>query len=130
MQYLLDTNWAIDYLDQIERVVRRVEELDPEGIGISIISLAELYEGVFYSRKPEDDERELRNFLQGVEIVDVDDEICRIFAIERGRLRAAGAIIGDFDIMIGATAKRHGLTLLTNNRRHFERMQGLNIISV
>ncbi len=129
MQYLLDTNWAIDYLNQIERVVRRVEELDPEGIGISIISLAELYEGVFYSRRPEDDERELRNFLQGIEIVDVDDEICRIFAIERGRLRAAGAIIGDFDIMIGATAKRHGLTLLTNNRRHFERMQGLNIIS-
>ncbi len=130
MRYLLDTNWAIDYLNQIERVVRRVEELDPEGIGISIISLAELYEGVFYSRRPEDDERELRNFLQGVEIVDVDDEICRIFAIERGRLRAAGAIIGDFDIMIGATAKRHGLTLLTNNRRHFERMQGLNIISM
>lgn len=129
MQYLLDTNWAIDYLNQIERVVRRVEELDPEGIGISIISLAELYEGVFYSKRPEDDERELRNFLQGIEIVDVDDEICRIFAIERGRLRASGAIIGDFDIMIGATAKRHGLTLLTNNRRHFERMQGLNIIS-
>ena len=129
MRYLLDTNWVIDRLRQVERVVRRVEELEPEGIGISIISLAELYEGVFYSRRPEDDERELRNFLQGIEIVDVDDEICRIFAIERGRLRAAGAIIGDFDIMIGATAKRHGLTLLTNNRRHFERMQGLNIIS-
>ena len=129
MRYLLDTNWVIDCLRQVERVVRRVEELEPEGIGISIISLAELYEGVFYSRRPEDDERELQNFLQGIEIVDVDDEICRIFAVERGRLRAAGAIIGDFDIMIGATAKRHGLTLLTNNRRHFERMQGLNIIS-
>ena len=129
MRYLLDTNWVIDRLRQVERVVRRVEELEPEGIGISIISLAELYEGVFYSRRPEDDERELRNFLQGIEIVDVDDEICRIFAMERGRLRAAGAIIGDFDIMIGATAKRHGLTLLTNNRRHFERIQGLSIIS-
>ena len=129
MRYLLDTNWVIDCLRQVERVVRRVEELEPEGIGISVISLAELYEGAFYSRRPEEDERELRNFLQGIEIVDVDDEICRIFAMERGRLRAAGAIIGDFDIMIGATAKRHGLTLLTNNRRHFERMQGLNIIS-
>ena len=130
MQYLLDTNWAIDYLNRIERVVRRVEELETEGIGISIISLAELYEGVFYSRDPEEDERELRNFLRGIEIVDVDDEICRIFAIDRGRLRGAGAIIEDFDIMIGATAKRHRLTLLTNNRRHFERIQDLNIISV
>ena len=130
MQYLLDTNWAIDYLNRIERVVRRVEELETEGIGISIISLAELYEGVFYSRDLEEDERELRNFLRGIEIVDVDDEICRIFAIDRGRLRGAGAIIGDFDIMIGVTAKRHRLTLLTNNRRHFERIQDLNIISV
>ena len=130
MQYLLDTNWAIDYLNRIERVVRRVGELETEGIGISIISLAELYEGVFSSRNPEEDERELRHFLRGIEIVDMDDQICRIFAIDRGRLRAAGAIIGDFDIMIGATAKRHRLTLLTNNRRHFERIRDLNIISV
>ena len=31
--------------------------------------------------------------------------------------------------LIGATAISHGLTLLTNNRRRFGRMRGLNIIS-
>ena len=129
MQYLLVTNWTIDYLRRIERTARRIEALAPEGLGMSDISLAELYEGVFYSRTPEGDERRLRDFLRRIEVVDVDDEICRIFAIDRGRLRGAGAIIGDFDIMIGATAKRHRLTLLTNNRRHFERIQDLNIIS-
>ena len=41
-----------------------------------------------------------------------------------------GNIIADLDILIGCTAIRHGLTLLSNNRRHFERLQGLNIISV
>ena len=45
-------------------------------------------------------------------------------------MRAAGNLIGDLDILIGFTALRHGLTLLTNNRRHFERLQGLNIVSV
>ena len=65
----------------------------------------------------------------GIEIVDVDWEICRIFARERGRLRAAGMPIPDFDLMIGATALRYNLTLLTNNRRHFERLTGLQIIS-
>ena len=39
----------------------------------------------------------------------------RIFARERGRLRAAGKIIGDLDLLIGATALRHDLKLLTNN---------------
>ena len=92
--------------------------------------MAELYQGVFYSSDPSGNERALQDFLSGVDTVQIDDEICRIFATERGRLRAAGTIVGDFDILIGATAIRHGLTLLTNNRRHFTRLRGLNIISV
>ena len=31
------------------------------------------------------------------------------------------------DILIGATAISNNLTLLTNNTRHFERMQGLKL---
>ena len=50
----------------------------------------------------------------------LDLETCRIFGRERGRLRAKKTLIGDFDLLIGATAIRHGLVLLTNNRRHFE----------
>ena len=98
-------------------------------MGLSIVSLAELYEGVFYSTDPQSEERALRDFLPAVEIIPLDDEICRLFARERGRLRAAGSIISDFDILIGATALKHDLILLTNNRRHFDRLDGLNIIS-
>ena len=72
----------------------------------------------------------LREFLIGVEVIPLDDAICRIFARERSRLREYGNLIGDLDILIGSTALRHNLTLLTNNRRHFERLRGLNIISV
>jgi predicted nucleic acid-binding protein len=53
-----------------------------------------------------------------------------LFAKERGRLRAAGSLIGDFDLLIGVTAIQNDLTLLTNNRRHFERINGLNIESL
>ena len=85
---------------------------------------------MFYSTDPSGNELALRDFLSGIDVVQLDDEICRIFAMERGRLRAEGTIIGDFDILIGATAIRHGLTLLTNNRRHFERLNSLSMISV
>ena len=68
--------------------------------------------------------------IQGVAIIPLDDAICRIFARERSRLRASGTLIGDMDILIGSTALRHNLTLLTNNIRHFERLQELRIISV
>jgi predicted nucleic acid-binding protein len=72
----------------------------------------------------------LQDFLRGVTLLNVDEQTCQIFGKERGRLRAAGLMIGDFDLLIGATALRHNLTLLTNNRRHFERIDGLRIESI
>ncbi len=129
MQYQVDTDWVIDHLHRRLEVVRRLEELAPYGLGISIISLAEIYEGILGADAPQDDEQELLDFLDGVAIIPLDDVICRIFARERSRLRSSGNLIGDLDILIGSTALRHGLTLLTNNRRHFERLHGLSIIS-
>ena len=130
MRYLIDTDWVIDYQRGVPRLVDRLDALLPQGAGLSIVSLAELYEGIFGSAAPQQNERRLRTFLASVEIVPLDEDVCRIFARERGRLRAAGNLISDFDLLIGATALRHGLTLLTNNRRHFQRLQGLSIVSV
>jgi tRNA(fMet)-specific endonuclease VapC len=131
MRCLIDTDWAIHYLNKHAGIVERLQELQQqEGLGLSIVSLAELYEGVFYSRDPDGDERDLQDFLRGVTILGIDEEVCKIFGRERGRLRAAGMLVGDFDLLIGATALRHNLTLLTNNRRHFERIAGLRIESL
>jgi tRNA(fMet)-specific endonuclease VapC len=131
MTYLIDTDWVIDHLNHIERVTRRLEELAPAGLALSIISLAELYEGVYYSRDPVESEAALQRFLNPeLTILSMDEETCKIFGKERGRLRAAGLMIGDCDLLIGATALRHNLTLLTNNRRHFERIEGLHMESV
>ena len=103
----------------------------PAGIGISPLSLAELYDGILGDADPAHSEGELFAFLaRGITTVEVDLETCRVFARERRRLRAAGNLIPDFDLMIGATAVRHNLTLLSNNRRHFQRIAGLNLISV
>lgn len=127
MAYLIDTDWTIDYLTGVARTVARVDELRPAGVALSIISVAELYEGAFYARNPSASERALRRFIDSVEVLVLDDDVCRLFARERGRLRASGSIIGDFDILIGATAIRHGLIVLTNNRRHFSRLQGIEL---
>ena len=130
MQYLLDTDWVIHCLHGVLRVTSRPEQLMREGVGLGTVSMAELYQGVFFSTDPQGNERALREILAGIDIMPLDDEVCRIFGRERGRLRAAGTPIGDFDLLIDSTALRHDLTLLTNNRRHFERLQGLSILSV
>jgi predicted nucleic acid-binding protein len=69
-------------------------------------------------------------FLPSVSLLPIDDEVCRIFGRERGRLRRQGLTIGDFDLMIGATCLRHRLQICTNNRRHFEAVDGLSIVSI
>jgi tRNA(fMet)-specific endonuclease VapC len=130
IRYLIDTDWVIDHLNQIDRVVNRLKELRPQGLALSIISLAELSEGVQYSRNPDQSQQALDAFLEDVSVLGIDDEICKIFGRERGRLRKAGQLIGDFDLLIAATGLHYGLTVLTNNRQHFERVEGLQIESV
>lgn len=129
-QYLIDTDWVIHYLHGNTAIIERLDELQPQGLALSIIPLAELYEGVYYSRDPEGDERDLNDFLRGVTVLGIDEDMCKTFGKERGRLRAAGMLIGDVDLLIAATALQHGATLLTNNRRHFERIDGLRIESL
>ena len=48
-------------------------------MGLSVISLAELYEGVYGSRQPEQSEAGLEAFLRGVTLVEIDQETCRLF---------------------------------------------------
>jgi tRNA(fMet)-specific endonuclease VapC len=129
-QYLIDTDWVIHYLSGRQDIVTRLHTLRPDGLGLSVVVLAELYEGAYYSRDPEKDERGLNDFLRGVAVLGIDEETARIFGRERGRLRSTGQIIGDMDLLIAATALQYDLTLLSNNRRHFDRIDGLRIESV
>jgi tRNA(fMet)-specific endonuclease VapC len=131
MSYLIDTDWVIDHLNQIESVTARLHELAPEGLAMSVVSLGELYEGVYYSRDLEASQASLQRFLnRQLTILGIDEETCKIFGRERGRLRTIGQRIGDMDLMIAATALQYDLTLLTNNRRHFDRIDGLRIESI
>ena len=119
----------MSYLNGRPNTIRRIEGLLPHGVGISVISLAEIYEGLYGSTDIDLQETKLTAFLASIEVLYLTEAIARIFAQERRRLRSIGSLIGDFDLLIGSTAIHHNLTLLTNNRRHFERIQGLSIIS-
>ena len=59
LRHLVDTDWAINHLNGQERTRQRLEELAASGVGFSIISLAEVYEGIYYSSDPEANEQAL-----------------------------------------------------------------------
>ncbi len=130
MKYLVDTDWIIDHLSGREEVTLKLKGFATEGVATSIVSIAELYEGVYGSRNYEKSLKALERFLEGISTINLDMEVCRIFGKERNRLRKIGQIIGDFDLLIAAICLRHKLILLTNNKDHFDRVDGLHIITV
>ncbi len=126
MAYLLDSTWSVWWLRGRSTIVKTVSELDPSGLAISIVTVAELYEGVEVSRDPAASRRGLADFLGRVEILPFTDQVAERFGKEAARLDRLGQKIPDFDLVIAATALTHGLTLLTSDE-HFQRVAGLEI---
>jgi len=129
LKYLVDTDWIIDHLNGIAPITKMLEKYAASGLCTSIISVAELYEGVYGSRNFETSLDALETFLEGITVLSVDHDSCKIFGRERNKLRKQGNIIGDFDLVIASICLRHNLTLLTNNKKHFGRIDSLRIVS-
>jgi predicted nucleic acid-binding protein len=96
---------------------------------VSIVTVAELYDGAFASSAPEYRIVQIRRFLASAVVLQVTDQISLVFGELRAYLRQRGQLIEDFDLLIAATALVHDLTLLTFNRRHFERIPDLRLYS-
>jgi tRNA(fMet)-specific endonuclease VapC len=130
LSFLIDTDWVIDHLNSLSPATKRLRQLEPQGLAVSIVTVAELWEGVIFSRDRQRSETMLREFIENVRVIAIDEETCQQFGQIRGSLRREGRLIGDLDLLIAASALRHSLTLLTNNRRHFENIEGLRIESL
>jgi len=126
-KYLVDTDWAVFYLRGKEPYVSTLRKLRQEGLAISVISVGELYEGVFRAEDPQAREEGLGLLLDGVEITEVTKSIARTFGRLRADLRKQGLTVADLDLLIGSTAICYDLLLLTNNRRHYERIPHVKI---
>ena len=126
MSYLLDTTWIVEYLRGNANAISRVQALQDLGPAVSIISVAELHEGVFRSQDPVRNEATLKSFLQGITVLGLTEDICVVYGRERARLYREGNVVGAIDCLIAATALAHNLTPLTADR-DFERIEDLKV---
>jgi tRNA(fMet)-specific endonuclease VapC len=127
--FCLDTNVVIFAINgrrpQIaERLDREIASGRP--MLVPAIVMFELEYGCAKSRRPEQSRRALEKFLSAgfdQPAFDVGD------AHEAGEIRAwlesRGGAIGPYDTLIAAQARRRSVTLVTLNRREFERVPGL-----
>ena len=126
MRYMLDTNiiaYAINKRPEI--VLTRLTAHDPAEICISAITLAELEYGVCKSTKPEQNQLALMAFLARIQVLPFGAEAAAEYGRIRDALTKKGMLIGANDLLIAAHARALGLTLVTNNMREFQRVEGL-----
>ena len=127
MRYLIDSDWLIDATTGRPGAQRALSSLSIDGLAVSILTVAELYEGAFGTLDPSHTLAGMREFLSDYAVLFISDSIAERFARERADLRRQGRLIPDVDLLIAATALTHDLTLLTRNVRHFARIPGLRI---
>lgn len=126
MKFLLDTDTCVFWLRGNVPVRERLAA-NLEVVGISVISLAELRYGANCSARPQANHQAIDDFISGIPILGVDQEIVQTFADIKAQLRKEGTLLEDWDLMIAATARTHQLTLITNNVDHFSRIPALRL---
>lgn len=127
--YLLDTGWVVRHLRGTKVYTEAIAARAAEGVATSIISVAELQEGVSLAKDREPAATALAAFLSSVTILPIDQETCRPFGELSAGLRRKGNHPGDFDVMIAATALQHQLTVLTTDGDDFSRFERLTVIT-
>lgn len=127
MSYLVDSDWLIDTLRGVPTAVEVLDKQRVRGLSISIITLGEMYEGIFHDPDSEKRLSELQDVLEGHAILGLTDPIMQVFARTRSALRRSGQLIPDMDLLIASTAIVHDLTLITRNTRHFRRISELTL---
>lgn len=127
--YLLDTDIIIEYLRGNKIIVDRLVSIKKE-IYTSVISLAELYYGIYQSSKKEKNTEKLMDFLSNVEILDIGFDECELFGKIKADLKKKGELIDNFDLFIACICISNNFILITNNEKHFKKIKSLKILKI
>ena len=126
-KYLLDTNICIFLFKNKYSISEKIKQIGGlDNCFISEITLAELKFGVELSENKSYNSNLVENFSKEIIVLPILNCL-DIFAKEKARLKKTGTLIDDFDILIGSSAISNNLIMVTNNEKHFDRLNGIVI---
>jgi tRNA(fMet)-specific endonuclease VapC len=124
---LLDTNVCIQYFRKKNRIlVDKVNSIGLNRCAISEVTKAELVYGAACSSNSYKHYRFIHNLCEKVRVIPVSRHLFQ-YGNEKARLRKAGNMISDLDLLIGCTSILHGLIMVTGNVKEFERISRIKI---
>ena len=126
-KYLIDSDILIYFLKGKQEVVQRLSKIPINELYISRINYTELIYGAYNSTKVNQNLKVIEPFLDSFEVLEFTKTSSLIFAKEKARLKKSGNIIADMDLMIASIAIENDCTLISNNIKHFDRIQNLKL---
>jgi len=128
MIFMIDTDTCIYTIKRKPvSVLHKLENCQPGSVVMSVITFAELVNGAKKSRFVEDNLRRLTALRELIDILPFDTDAAMAYGDIRSDLEKRGLIIGANDLFIAAHALSLKVTLVTNNQREFNRVNGLKI---
>ena len=132
MGVLIDTNILIGWEKGRLDLDAQISAGGEEDVFVSVITASELLHGIHRAVDPAIIRRRtefVEQLIVRFPALDIDLTTARTHARLWADLEAAGTPIGAHDTWIAATSLRHGLTLVTDNVRDFQRVPGLTVES-
>ncbi len=125
---LIDTNIVSMFLRGHPRVKDRFADYVEEHgkINLSIITVYEALSGL----KHRDAKKQMTTFralVDASEIWPLTEDSVELSAEMYAVLRNTGQTVDDVDLLIAGIASANGFTVVTNNRRHFDRIEGIAV---
>jgi tRNA(fMet)-specific endonuclease VapC len=122
--HMLDTDIASYIIKRRSPAIQaKLSEIPPSHVCISVVTRAELLYGL--KRLPPAHRLHLavKRFLRQVQALSWDAEAADYYADICHQLVSSGQPIGELDMMIAAHSLSAGATLVTNNTRHYSRIE-------
>lgn len=127
MKYVLDTNTVIYFFKNMGNVAMNLFQLRPEQIAIPAVVLYELQVGILKSNNPNKRIQQLNTLLKQIKVLPFSQQTAFYAAQIRQSLEKKGTPIGNYDVLIAASALETQATLVTHNTREFSRIENLQL---
>ncbi len=123
--YLIDTDILVYFLNGHAAVTEHLVRTASAPKAISVVSYGELLYGARKSARADENLARVRRLGEILPVIEVSPAVMETFGSLKARLESDGRRLDDFDLVIAATAITVGYRLVTNNERHFARVDGL-----
>ncbi len=108
-------------------IIQKFKQFDAGEIGVSTITVSELYYGVSKSQNRKLNQQRVSEFLLPLEILPYNEIAAKIYGDIRSQLEKCGKTIGPLDMLIAAHALSRNSVLVTNNAKEFKRVRKLKV---